>query len=187
MDPLVVGVVSRRCPTIAWRCSTCSRRTEFENTEKFRANANGKLIDVWLIYRCIRCGERKNVTVAERTPVTRLPRPLLRAAEDNDPVLARALGRDLTLIRRNRVEVAQGDDWVLCGPAHVSIQDPGLMQIQFEEPLLVRLDQIVAAALGLSRGRLSTLGDIEVVPKGRIDRLRLWTQAAVFMGRMGAP
>jgi len=187
MDPLVVRVLSRRSPTIAWRCSTCSRRSEFENTEKFRANANGKLIDVWLIYRCLRCGERKNLTVAERTPVSRLPARLLRAAQDNDPVLARSVGRDVALMRRNRVEVARGDDWRLPDPRTVPTRYGQVVVMQFEEPLLVRLDQIVAAALGLGRGQMRALGAIEVTPSGRVDRLRLWTQALVRTPDGGAP
>ena len=179
MDPLVVRVVSRRPPRIAWRCSTCSRRTEFDNTEKFRANANRKLIDIWLIYSCSRCGERKKLTVVERTAVSRLSGGLLQAAQDNDPALARALGRDLGLMRRNRIEVASGDEWALQDLRAGTLQLGGEVRLSFEEPLLVRLDQVVAAVFGLGRRDRRTLPAFEVSPAGRVDRLRLWADAAV--------
>ena len=187
MDPLVVPVVSRRPPTIAWRCSACSGRQEFENTEKFRANANGKLIDIWVIYRCSHCGERKNLSVIERTPVARVPSQLLQAAHVNDRVLARSLGRDLGLMRRNHVEVARGDDWDLPELPAGPVRPGQLVALRFEEPLLVRLDHVIGTALGVARTKtreLSAGAFIEVRPHGRTDRLRLWPEASVLVSRL---
>ena len=37
------------------RCGGCGKKREFVNSGKFRVNANGKNVDVWLIYRCSKC------------------------------------------------------------------------------------------------------------------------------------
>ena len=36
-------------------CGGCGKRQEFLNSGKFRVNANGNNVDVWLIYRCRKC------------------------------------------------------------------------------------------------------------------------------------
>ena len=37
------------------RCGGCGKKQEFLNSGKFRVNANGNKVDVWLIYRCKKC------------------------------------------------------------------------------------------------------------------------------------
>jgi len=163
-------VVSSATPTITWRCPTCHRPEPFASSDRFRANANGKLVDVWLIYRCVRCDATKNITVVERTPVRRVDPALLSAAEANDARVARRLARDVDLLRRNGAAVATGDQWSLC----VDAREDGPLRLDFPEPLLVRLDAVVAAATGRSRREVrSSL----VLPPGspRPDALRLWS------------
>ena len=36
---------------VIWNCPKCSRKTHFANTKKFRVNANGNKLDIWLINR----------------------------------------------------------------------------------------------------------------------------------------
>jgi hypothetical protein len=138
----VVRVVSTRPPAIRWPCPRCRSRV-FDCSERFRANSNGKLVDIWLIYRCRDCDATKNVTVVERRRVSKVPRDLLRAAEENDPVVARALARRVT------IPFAEGDEWEI-DRAATSMP----LTLVFEESLLVRLDRVVAAALGVPRSRL---------------------------------
>jgi hypothetical protein len=153
-------VTSTATPPISWHCRTCRRTERFACSERFRANANGKLVDIWLIYRCVRCDQTKNITVVERRPVAKVARPLLIAAMDNDAVTARRLARDVGLLKRSGARVAGPDEWQLTGDGD---------RLHFPEPLLVRLDAIAAAALGVSRRHLDLL-DLGQ----RIDTLRLW-------------
>src|SRR3712207_3606924 len=110
-----VTVTSVATPTITWRCPTCHRPETFASSDRFRVNGNGKLLDLWLIYRCVRCEATKNITVVERTPVRRVDPRLLRAAEENDAATARRLSRDVDLLRRAGAAVAEGDRWRLDG------------------------------------------------------------------------
>ena len=145
--PCVVRVSSTRPPAITWPCPRC-RSTVFDCSERFRANCNGKLVDIWLIYRCRQCESTKNITVVERRPVARVPRDLLRAAEENDGVVARRVARDISLLKRNGAAVAEGDEWIVDRTGELPLR------LVFEEPLLVRLDRVLAAALDVPRSRL---------------------------------
>jgi hypothetical protein len=153
-------VTSTATPPIHWRCPTCRRTERYRCSERFRANANGKLVDVWLIYRCERCDQTKNITVVERTPVARVDRALLRAATDNDAATARRLARDVALLQRAGAKPVAGDEWQVEPDG-----DPSTLR--FEEPLLVRLDAVLRAV------------DMDVAPCHaephlRTDLLRLW-------------
>lgn len=178
MSVPTVTVTSTAAPTIRWRCPTCHRPEDFVTSERFRANANGKLVDIWLVYRCRRCDATKNLTVVERTPVRKVPPALLGAAEHNDAGTARRLARDLDLLRRNGAAVGAGDAWVVDPAAGAGPGPDGRLRLVFPEPLLVRLDAVVATATGVGR---SSLRRRLLVPPGtpRPDALRLWSDVEV--------
>lgn len=55
-------------------CSGCGRKTHFRNTHKFRVNANGNRLDVWLIYQCENCKHTLNLAVYERQRSSAIPK-----------------------------------------------------------------------------------------------------------------
>jgi hypothetical protein len=141
-------------------------------------NTNAKLTDIWLVYRCARCDATKNITIVERKPITKIRRSLVDAATTNDPVAARRCARDLNLLRRAGVQVLRGDRFSLGEVARGASR----LQLHFAEPLLVRVDQVLAEALGISRHRLRALdasGRIHLHPTAPLSRLRLTTTTEV--------
>jgi len=54
------------------RCPDCPAGSATTGGGKFRVNANGKLLDVWLLVRCVSCHRTSKLTVHERTPVRSL-------------------------------------------------------------------------------------------------------------------
>jgi hypothetical protein len=173
----VVSVVSVAPPTISWRCPRCPC-SEFVCSERFRMNTHAKLADIWLIYRCARCDATKNLTIVERRPVTRISPSLVDAAMRNDPVAARRFARDLHLLRRAGVQVLRGDRVSLSEVARSSRR----VQLHFAEPLLVRLDDVLSQALGVSRRQLRTLdasGRLRLHPPAPLSRLRCTTTTDV--------
>ena len=169
-------VVSVARPTIRAQCRSCRGLQRFACAEKLRANSNGKLVDVWLLYRCARCDATRNVTVVERTSVARIDRALLDAAHANDPATARRLARDVSLLRRAGVVVDTGDEWTIeaadagC-PTCIGPDDR--LRLELEEPLLLRLDGVVARATGRSRRAVrAAMGVVDA--SARLDTLRLW-------------
>lgn len=87
------------------RCGGCGKRQEFMNSGKFRVNANGKSVDVWLIYRCKRCKHSWNLMIYERTKPGKIPAELFEAFLENDPETAMAYGRDIDFLKKNNAEL----------------------------------------------------------------------------------
>lgn len=83
------------------RCGGCGKTRQFVNSEKFRVNANGSLVDIWLIYRCIKCKHSWNLTVYSRVRPSRLDPELYQRFLDNDSDLAQRLGNDSSFLKQN--------------------------------------------------------------------------------------
>lgn len=77
--------------TILHRCGGCGKKMPFASAGKFRVNANGRRLDVWLIYRCKKCGHTLNIPLYERVSPGRIPQELYEGLLDNDPALAQRL------------------------------------------------------------------------------------------------
>lgn len=91
--------------TIIRNCSGCGRKTTFVNTGKFRVNANGSKIDVWLIYQCEKCRHTLNITIYERQKNTRIPSGEYQRFIDNDEQLAEEYGKSFPLFQKNKAEI----------------------------------------------------------------------------------
>ena len=81
-------------------CPRCRGTRPFRCTGRFRVNASGRLLDVWLLFECAGCGDTARLPVLERVPVSRVPRARLDAFTANDAALALAVASDRTLLRR---------------------------------------------------------------------------------------
>lgn len=75
---------------------------------KFRVNANGRRLDVWLIYRCQRCGRTWNVPLFERISPEKLPAGQYEGFLDNDQELVRQYAGDRGFFKGKGYELAKG-------------------------------------------------------------------------------
>ena len=87
------------------RCAGCGKKQEFVNSKKFRVNANGSLVDVWLIYRCKKCKHSWNLTIYERTRPHRIPEDLFEAFQNNDEETALSYGVSVEFLKKNKAEI----------------------------------------------------------------------------------
>jgi acetyl esterase/lipase len=60
-------VLPVRTPHVIRTCPRCNTRRAFASSDRFRVNASGRRLDVWLIYRCAYCDVTWNLTVVERS------------------------------------------------------------------------------------------------------------------------
>ncbi|MFR2486546.1 MAG: DUF1062 domain-containing protein [Hungatella sp.] len=97
-------LVPEAVPTVRRNCSKCKEKREFINSMKFRVNANGKNVDVWLIYRCEKCSTTWNMSIFERSPVSAIPEEEYAGFQANDRLLAESYGRRRDLFVKNRAE-----------------------------------------------------------------------------------
>ncbi|QIJ64514.1 DUF1062 domain-containing protein [Streptomyces sp. JB150] len=146
-----------RLPLIRRRCHVCASDT-FRTTGKFRANANHKLIDIWLLALCTGCGDTTKLTVMERMNVRSVRPDVLDRVHDNDPGLAAELLNDPALRRRNHIDLDWSDAWRLetGGPAHPD-REVVDVSVRFAARIPVRPTRLIAEGCGLTRAGVEKL------------------------------
>ena len=87
------------------RCGGCVKNQEFVNSGRFRVNANGNRVDVWLIYRCKKCKHSWNLTIYERMKPSRIEHEEYELFLDNDSDLAMIYGKNIDFLKRNNAEL----------------------------------------------------------------------------------
>ena len=87
------------------RCGGCGKQQEFINSGKFRVNANGNRVDVWLIYRCKKCKHSWNLTIYERVRPSKIRQDDYKLFMENDFELASKYGNDIDFLKRNNAEL----------------------------------------------------------------------------------
>lgn len=146
-----------RLPTLLRRCPDCTGNKAL-STGKFRVNANGKLLDVWLLIRCMRCERNARIKVHHRTNVKSFDRARLRGYTENDLDLAAAVLLDPLIARRNHYSLDWTDAWELTAPNLGRHADrPRTVRVMFEVSVPIRPVRLIADGLELSRAELERL------------------------------
>ena len=95
----------RKTKQVFHRCGGCGQKREFINSGKFRVNANGNKINVWLIYRCKKCKHTWNLTIYERVNPDKIPPELYELFLENDEDTAYQYGYDKEFLKKNKAEL----------------------------------------------------------------------------------
>ncbi len=97
------AVSPNNTPLLKKSCSLCDSK-QFYCSEKFRINAQKKNVDVWLIYRCVKCDSTYNLTIFSRTRPTAIDSILFNKFQNNDTELAWKYAFSEEMRRKNKVE-----------------------------------------------------------------------------------
>jgi hypothetical protein len=151
--PVLPWIVRRtRLPLLSLRCLDCRSESASTGAGRFRVNANGKLLDVWLLVRCVSCDRTSKLAVHERATVRSLDPAELHGYHVNDPELVASRLLDPLLARRGHFTL----DWT--GAWRLDIPSPWLddacpvqVEVVFEDPVPVRPQRLIAEGLGLGR------------------------------------
>lgn len=151
-------------------CASCNATTSFVCSGRFRTNAQKKLMDVWLIYRCGACDATWNMPVVERRPVTRIPPEDLHSFLQNDPTAATQHAFDLSRLARHSDRIDHDTTMtverrIVSGEAAdaASVE----VRIALSRPCRPRLDLLLAHELNVTRSRLLNAyeaGALELAP-----------------------
>ncbi|MEQ1504459.1 MAG: DUF1062 domain-containing protein [Myxococcota bacterium] len=144
----VVWVVScpvSEPPELVRRCPSCGPVAHLP-TGRFRVNASGRRLDVWLLYRCAGCDRPWKRPVHERISVDALPPALLAQYEANDAARVLAVASVGAGVVPPDV-VVDGPRWD--GVSRVILRVP--------TPVAARLDRVVAVGLGVPRSQVRAL------------------------------
>ncbi len=144
-----------RLPRVSLRCVDCRSESATTGEGRFRVNANGKLLDIWLLVRCVSCGRTSKLTVHERAPVRSFDPAELHGYHVNDPELVACWLLDPRLARRNRFTLDWTGAWRLDAPPAGFVEAwPVQVEVVFEDPVPVRPERLIAQGLGLSRNEV---------------------------------
>ncbi|MFI5559809.1 DUF1062 domain-containing protein [Amycolatopsis japonica] len=157
-------VVPTCLPAVLRRCHACGSG-RFRANGKFRVNANHKLIDVWLLVLCTRCGDTAKLTILERVNVRSVRPALLTRLHENDLGLVAELLQDPAVLRRNHVALDWEGAWRLDTDSlcHGDFRD---VSVHFEARIPLQPVRLIAEGCGLSRGEVERL-----IEEGRWFRL----------------
>jgi len=97
------AVSPKSTPLLKKSCSHCDSK-QFYCSEKFRINAQKKNVDVWLIYRCVKCDSTYNLTIFSRTRPTAIDSILFNKFQNNDTELAWKYAFSDEMRRKNKVD-----------------------------------------------------------------------------------
>lgn len=146
-------------PAVVKACVAC-RGSRHRPTGKVRVNANGKLLDVWLLISCEQCGRTSKVPVHERMHVSALDHERLVRYENNDPGIVRQLV--VGGLAGHRLDWS--GTWELSTDMPFHEFDPVRplpleVAVRFELPVPVRVEKVLTAGFGVSRPVVRGLAD----------------------------
>lgn len=91
--------------TIIRNCSGCGRKEHYVSTGNFRVNANGRQLDVWLVYQCEKCKHTYNLPIFERVSPEKIEDAQYQAFLGNVTETALEFGTNRNLFLGNRTEI----------------------------------------------------------------------------------
>lgn len=153
-------IIPTQMPVVMKNCSKCGEKTHFINSKKFRVNANGKSIDVWLIYNCEHCKTNWNMTIHERIHPKSLEESTYEKYLSNDEDLAEKIGFDRTLHTKNKSELiflSDSYNVLIESPDERSIttdEQSSYVTIKCDFAVDVRMDRLIADTLKISRSEV---------------------------------
>ncbi|WP_245928641.1 DUF1062 domain-containing protein [Murinocardiopsis flavida] len=159
-----------RLPLLAIRCAACPSGRASTGKGRFRVNANGKLLDVWLLVNCVSCDWTAKLTVHDRVPVRALPADLLAGYTANAPSLVADTVLDPLIARRNRFALDWDGCWELHAPPVAEDPWPAHIAVAFDDPVPIRPERLIARGLGISRAEIARRVKIDIPLNRRTKR-----------------
>ena len=156
--------------TIVRGCAGCDGKSTYRCADRFRVNANGKRLDVWLIYRCQRCKHTYNLPVYSRILRDSLSPGEYRALLANDPAAVTRVGQDRARFLRCGAQLGGELSYRLLRLPHRA--EEGLW-VQNPAQIRVCPDKLLAQCLEIPRARAKALlrgGEIVAEAAGGVWR-----------------
>lgn len=136
-------------------CSGCGSKSVYNSTNKIRINANGKQLDVWLIYQCGKCKHTYNLPIYSRINRNKLEKTEYEALLKSNQEIVNRYGLDRKMLQKNAGMIFEEPPFIL--------KDTGISgkekTIRFFNPhkIKVRHDKLIAECLRISRSQAKKL------------------------------
>lgn len=150
-------IIAQETPYIKRNCSKCKTNTEFYCSEKFRVNANQKIIDIWLIYNCKHCEGTWNYPILSRVNINKIDSMLIQKFMNNDKEIVWYYAFQINKLRKLCSDVNTDIRYELRKEKLDSLSDEVTVRLSYKYDFGLRIDKLVAEIFGISRSKVNKL------------------------------
>jgi hypothetical protein len=150
-------IIAQETPNIKRNCSKCKTNTEFYCSDKFRVNANQKIVDIWLIYNCIHCEGTWNYPIFSRVNINKINSKLIQKFMNNDNETIWYYAFQTNKLRRLCNDVKTDIRYELRAEKLDSLSKEVTIRLCYKYDFGLRIDKLVAEILGISRSEVNKL------------------------------
>lgn len=154
-EPKTYEIIPTETYKIIRNCSGCGSKSVYTSTNKIRINANGKQLDVWLIYQCSKCEHTYNLPIYSRINRNKLEKPEYEALLKSNQEVVKRYGMDRKMLQKNAAMIFEEPSFIL-KETGVDCKEN---TVQFFNPhkIKVRHDKLIAECLKISRSQAKKL------------------------------
>lgn len=169
-------ILPQKSYEIIRNCPKCGCKTDYINTNNFRINANGNLLDVWLIYQCEKCKHTYNLSIYERVKSTEIDDDKYRRFLNNDLELSFQYGikKELFSINKAVVDEEKIRYRILFKEKQEKSSDSNFetnLIIANPYELKVRADKVLSDILNISRSEVKRMIKSKVIYSSNCEKL----------------
>lgn len=150
-------VIALETPYVIRNCSKCKRTTEFYCSEKFRVNANQKIVDIWLIYNCTHCEGTWNYPILSRVHVSKMDASLHQRFMCNDRETIWYYAFQCNQLRKQCNYVNTNIRYELRKEEHAPFSKDTTISLRCKYDFGLRIDKLLAEILSISRSKVNNL------------------------------
>lgn len=175
------------------RCNRCRKVNPYYCSEKFRINAQKKSVDVWLIFKCKKCDNTKNIDVLSRVNPKLIDKEEYMNFQYNDRETAWKYAFDADVINKNKARVVwdhieystTGDIMSL---EEIQEQEEDLVEfnIRIKYNIELNLFTLIKKNLNLTTSKLEKMlsaGVITIFPPGPVKKAKVADGQQVMVNR----
>jgi hypothetical protein len=156
-DLFTYEIIAQETPIVRRNCSKCKTNTEFYCSEKFRVNANQKIVDIWLIYNCIHCQGTWNYPILSRVNINKIDSMLIQKFMNNDKETIWYYAFRINKLRKLCNDVNTDIRYELKKEKLDSVSNEVTIRLCYKYDFGLRIDKLIAEIFGISRSKVNKL------------------------------
>jgi hypothetical protein len=148
-------IIAQETPHIKRNCSKCKTNREFYCSEKFRVNANQKIVDIWLIYNCIHCEGTWNYPILSRVNINKIDSMLIQKFMNNDKETVWYYAFQINKLRKLCNDVNTDIRYELRKEKLDPLSNEVTIRLCYKYDFGLRIDKLIAEIVGISRSKVN--------------------------------
>lgn len=162
-------------PPVLKYCKKCCKKSKFICSKKFRVNAQGKALDIWLIYNCLECDTPWNARVYFHISPQLLNPVQLEGFQKNSLPLVEKYAMDNDFLYKNGADEVKVPPYSIIGSTFLPSENVAL-EIKSRYTFPVKVSTLVRKKLHLSQTaylRLIENGNMAGIPRQDLRKCKL--------------